>query len=92
MFVVVDTHTKCKVRHPRTRKETYASERAARAAATRISKIQDTLGSFVVMDVASYKTQVPMVEVMNLMTGQTVLEHADTPWHCSVASESYWSN
>ena len=85
MFVVVDTYTKCKVRHPRTRKETYATERAARAAATRISKIQDTLGAFVVMDV-------PMREVTNLMTGKLVSERADTPWSCSVASETYWSS
>lgn len=92
MFVVVDTYTKCKVRHPRTRKETYATERAARAAATRISKIQDTLGAFVVMDVATYQAQVPMREVTNLMTGKLVSERADTPWSCSVASETYWSS
>jgi hypothetical protein len=92
MFVVVDTYTKCKVRHPRTRKETYASERAARAAVTRISKIQDTLGSFVVMEVDAYRAQVPMREVTNLLTGETVQERADTPWSCSVASESYWSS
>jgi hypothetical protein len=92
MFVVVDTYTKCKVRHPRTRKETYADERAARAAATRISKIRDTMGSFVVMDIKSYEAQVPWVEVTNLMTGEKVLERADTPWSCSVASETYWSS
>ncbi len=91
MFVVVDTYTQCRVAHPRTRRETYVSERAARAARTRISKIQDTLGSFVVMDIPTYEAQVPMREVVNLMTGQTVQERADTPWSCSVASESYWS-
>lgn len=31
------------------------------------------------------------VPVQNLMTGQMVLESIDTPWCCSVASESYWS-
>ncbi len=92
MFVVVDTHTRCKVKHPRTGKETYETYRAARAAATRISKIKDSMGSFLVMDVASYEAQVPMREVTNLMTGQIVQERADLPWHCSVASESYWSN
>jgi hypothetical protein len=92
MFVVVDTYTKCKVIHPRTRKETYGTERAARAAATRIGKVKDTLGVFVVMDVSTYQAQVPMREVTNLMTGKTVQESADTPWSCSVASESYWSS
>jgi hypothetical protein len=92
MFVVVDTYTKCKVIHPRSRKETYETERAARAAVTRISKIKDTQGSFLVMDIKSYEAQVPMREVTNLMTGEKVLERADTPWSCSVASESYWSS
>lgn len=31
------------------------------------------------------------VPVQNLMSGQMVLEAIDTPWCCSVASESYWS-
>lgn len=92
MFVVVDTYTKCKVRHPRSGKETYETERAARAAVTRISKIRDTLGSFVIMDIKSYEAQVPMREVTNLMTGNVVLERADAPWSCSVASETYWSS
>lgn len=92
MFVVVDTYTKCKVRHPRTLKESYVSERAARAAVTRIRKIQDTQGDLVVMDIQSYEAQVPWVEVTNLMTGQPVRERADTPWSCSVASETYWSS
>lgn len=30
-------------------------------------------------------------EVKNLMTGKIVKERFDTPWHCSVASESYWA-
>jgi hypothetical protein len=92
MFVVVDTDTKCKVVHPRTRKETYLSERAAKAALTRINKLLHTQGEFVVMDVSTYNAQVPMREVINLMTGKPVLERADTPWSCSVASESYWSS
>lgn len=92
MFVVVDTHTKCKVRHPRSRKETWDTERGAKVAVTRISKMLPDLGPLVVMDVITYRAQVPMREVTNLMTGEKVLERADTPWHCSVASESYWSN
>ena len=30
--------------------------------------------------------------VINLMSGQPVQERYDTPWSCSVASESYWSS
>jgi hypothetical protein len=92
-FVVVDLKTRCLVKHPRTRRETYNTERAARAALTRLAKT----GNFSplglgVMDESTYKAQVPMREVTNLLTGATVLERADTPWHCSVASESYWSS
>ena len=31
-------------------------------------------------------------EVTNMMTGKTILERYDTPFACSVGSESYWSN
>lgn len=31
-------------------------------------------------------------EVTNMMTGKTLLERYDTPFACSVGSESYWSN
>lgn len=30
--------------------------------------------------------------VQNLMSGKWIQEPKDTPWTCSVASESYWSN
>jgi hypothetical protein len=30
--------------------------------------------------------------VQNLMTGRWVQEPVDTPWHCSVGSETYWSS
>lgn len=92
MFVVVDTYTRCKVAHPRTGRDLWQTERSARAARTRISKIKDSLGSFVVMDVDAYRAQVPMREVINLMTGETVQEPADLPWSCSVGSETYWSS
>ena len=32
-----------------------------------------------------------MVERVNLMTGQTYMEHRDTPRFCSPSSEAYWS-
>ena len=30
-------------------------------------------------------------EVTNMMTGKTILERYDTPFACSVGSETYWS-
>jgi len=30
-------------------------------------------------------------EVTNMITGKTILERYDTPFACSVGSESYWS-
>ena len=32
-----------------------------------------------------------MVERVNLMTGKTFMERADTPYYCSPRSETYWS-
>ena len=92
MFVVVDMNTKCLVPYPSTGRDMYVTKAAAQAALTRIMKMQS--GNHLnleVMDMATYQAQVPMREVVNLMTGQTVQERADTPWSCSVASESYWS-
>lgn len=100
-FVVVDLKTRCLVKHPRTRRETYNTERAAKAAKTRLTKIDMDAylagkkyprSDYEVMNEATYKAQVPMREVTNLMTGEKCLERADTPWHCSVASETYWSS
>jgi hypothetical protein len=100
MFVVVDTKTRCAVEHPRTRTRFYHTLPAARAAATRLQKLAVDRylageGSerpvYTAMDTRSYEAQVPMHEVTNLMTGKLVQERADTPWHCSVASEAYWS-
>lgn len=92
MYVLVDPITQCKVYHPRTQKSEWHTLKSARSAATRLNKLTDPAQPYVVMDIATYQAQVPMVEVKNLMTGQMVQERADTPWHCSVASESYWSN
>lgn len=100
-FVVVDLKTRCLVKHPRTSKETYNTERAAKAAKTRLINIdidaylagnKRPRRDYSVMDIDTYNSQVPMREVTNLMTGEKCLERADTPWHCSVGSESYWSS
>ncbi len=91
-YVVVDTQTGCRVIHPRSRKETWDTERGAKVAVTRISKMLPDLGPLVVMDVITYRAQVPMREVTNLMTGEKVLIRADRVGGVSDPStESYWS-
>lgn len=100
-YVVVDEATGVKVTFPRTGKTMYETLAAARAARTRLVKMDMEAylsgkkyprTNYTIMDITTYTAQVPMVEVTNLMTGKVVQERADTPWHCSVASESYWSN
>lgn len=100
-YVVVDKSTRCKVCHPRSGREWYETPAAARAAMTRLVKIDMDAylnkgkyprTDYEVMEERDYEKQVPMREVRNLMTGQLVMERADTPWSCSVASESYWSS
>jgi hypothetical protein len=38
-----------------------------------------------------YEIHETMVEKTNMMGGAKFMERYDTPWHCSPASESYWS-
>jgi hypothetical protein len=35
---------------------------------------------------------IQMRQIRNLMSGKKVWESMDTPWSCSVASETYWSS
>jgi hypothetical protein len=77
------------MRHPRSGRETYSTEAAARAAKTRMQK--SSPNTLEVMTAEAYRAQVPMRKVTNLMTGKKFMEPADLPWHCSVGSESYWS-
>ena len=95
MFVIVDSATKCSFTNPRTRVEHYSTERAAKSAITRISKMLvgwgRTVPNFVVMEYNAYVSQVPTITVNNLMTGLPVTIRADTPWSCRPDSESYWS-
>jgi hypothetical protein len=40
----------------------------------------------------TFDTQIVYLrEVTNLMTGTKVMERSDTPYYCSVSSETYWS-
>lgn len=88
-------HKEHRIRHvtlPRAG-HSYKTVAAAKAALTRARGAGHTLESeWEIMEEQAYEAQVPWVEVTNRMTGEKVLERADTPWHCSVASESYWCN
>ena len=95
MFVIVDSATKCSFTNPRTRVEHYSTERAAKSAITRISKMLAGWGrkvpNFFVMEHGAYVAQVPMITVTNLMTGLPVTIRADTPACCDPSTETYWS-
>ena len=91
-YVIVDVDTRCRVMYRATRTDSWATERAAKAALTRMVKTTGYLRSeLAVMESSAYYAQVPMVERVNLMTGKTYMERADTPYYCSPSSESYWS-
>lgn len=73
------------------RKTNYATERAAKAGATRLIKKQQlTTGTFTIYEGNSMPVRTHVVK--NLLTGADVVEDVNTPYCCSVASESYWSN
>ena len=55
----------------------------------------DSSNRYVVMSVAEFNAMEDVRvtrKVRNLMTGEMVDEDVNTPYCCSVASESYWSN
>lgn len=100
-YVVVDQATGVKVTFPRTGKSQYATMRTARAAMTRLVKIdmdkyfkREVISptKYVIMDLDAYNAQGPMITVTNLMTGKEQTIRADTPWSCRPDSESYWSS
>lgn len=103
MFVIIDTATRCKIRHPRTYVEYYKTERAAKASITRIKSFMTAhllagdnnhakeVPDLVVMNMDDYQKQVPLVERINFITGEKYMELSDTPHYCSPSSETYWS-
>jgi hypothetical protein len=91
MYVVVNQATGVKVTFPRTGKTMYATLRTARAAVTRLCKMDQYPTQYVIMEATVYNAQVPMMTVTNLMTGKPLTIPADTPWCCNPSSETYWS-
>ena len=92
IYVVVDVNSKCRVRNPRTGRESYSTKAAAEAALTRYCRQAGyTRSMLTVMEGSVYRAQVPMITVTNLMSGKPVQIAADTPWSCNPSSETYWS-
>ena len=78
----------------------YKTHAAGLAAWTRMGKASGKLKTdpthpdyvFAVAEVEYfYKNIEKTVERVNLMSGKTFRESANTPYHCSPSSESYWS-
>ncbi len=74
----------------------YATERAAKAARTRILK-KDTKGKyadqdFAISEASEFYANIELeVERVNIMNGKTYMEKVNTPNCCSPSTETYWS-
>jgi len=91
-FVVVNTSTRCAVRHPRTGRDSYSTKAAADAARTKYFRHAGYLSSELeVMTIDTYRAQVPTITVKNLISGKDVQIAADTPTYCNPSTETYWS-
>lgn len=92
-YVVYNVNTTAIVTERAYGKQYYATKGAAKAAKTRICRKQNIAeDQLAVEDNKMYRALIAGTrEVVNIMTGETVIESVNTPWHCSVASESYWS-
>ncbi len=73
-------------------KQYYATEAAAKAAKTRICRKKNIAeNQLAVQDSKMYQMLIAGTHmVRNALTGELVEESVNTPWNCSVASESYW--
>jgi hypothetical protein len=70
----------------------FATEGAAKACATRLSKAGKlVLEDHAIMDTVEFKKIEKTEIVQNLMTGKDVVQSVNTPLCCDVSSETYWS-
>lgn len=78
-------------------KSSYASERAAKAARTRLTRLYQTRNQpsidMVIWPLEQFNliNDCRMKTVINLITKQPVVIHEDTPLCCDPSSETYWS-
>ena len=91
MFTIVDMSTKRIVR--RAGDVSFVSERGAKISAAKLNKCSTApVRRYVVMSKESFDKYLnPMVERVNILTGQKFMELRATPNFCSPAYESYWS-
>jgi hypothetical protein len=88
-YVIYNLETTRIFRNKRTRKETYKTAAAARAAMTRNSLSGD---EFWFAEVAFFHDHIEkQVERRNLMSGKTFTQPINTPLCCDPSSETYWS-
>jgi len=91
-YVVYNKETTVTMRAKAYGKEYYASEAAAKAFLTRMVKKGYRREDFDVAELGYFRENIEKYEtVRNLMTGEPVRQSVNTPYYCSVASETYWS-
>lgn len=92
-YVVYNVETTAIVTERVYGKQYYATEAAAKAAKTRICRKKNIAEDLLaVEDNKMYQQLITRTHmVRHALTGELIEEPVNTPWHCSVASESYWS-
>lgn len=91
-YVVYNKETTVTMRAKAYGKEYYATEAAAKAFLTRMVKMGYRKEDFAVAEIGYFRENIEKYEtVTNLMTGEPVRQSVNTPYYCSVASETYWS-
>lgn len=92
-YVVYNKETTKTIRAKAYGKEYYATEAAAKAFLTRMVKMGYRKEDFAVAELGEFRTNIEKYEtVTNLMSGKPVRQSVNTPYYCSVASETYWSS
>ena len=92
-YVVYNVETTAIVTERAYGKQYYATEAAAKAAKTRICRKKNIVEDLLAVENSKIYQQLIAGThmVRHALTGELVEESVNTPWHCSVASESYWS-
>jgi len=96
-FVIYNVNTTMIYRAPRTRKEYYATEAAAKAARTRMRSISRTwtpadVKTFAIADAKFFHDHIEKQETKrNLLSGKEFTQPVNTPRCCDPSSELYWS-
>jgi hypothetical protein len=91
-YVVYNKETTKTIRAKAYGKEYYATEAAAKAFLTRMTKMGYRKEDFAVAELGDFRENIEKYEtVTNLMSGKPVRQSVNTPLSCDVSSETYWS-